>query len=69
MQAKLASPRLEKWIGAAALEWEKSQGEIPLDEMDTQEKTDSRDTNRFLLSHGKGKCGNNGTLEQGVIMT
>ena len=45
-----------KWIGAAALEWEKIQVWIPLHEMcilDTQEKTDPRNTHRFLLSHGK----------------
>ena len=43
-------------IGAAALEWEKIYREIPLHEtyiLDTQEKTDPRNTARFLLSHGK----------------
>jgi len=38
------------------LEWEKIQGGIPLHEayiLDTQKNTDPRDTDRFLLSHGK----------------
>ena len=55
-QAKLASRRLRRnWIGAAALESEKIQGGIPL-LLETQEKTDPRDTNRFLLGHGKLSC-------------
>ena len=56
-QANLASrqPR-RKWIGAASFEWEKTQGGIPLHKMyilDTEERNDPRDTNRFFLSHGK----------------
>ena len=51
VQAKSASLRQwRKWIEAAALEWEKIQGGIPLHEkyiLDTQEKTDPRNTNRF----------------------
>ena len=57
IQAKLASrQQWRKWIGAAALEWEKIQGEIPAHEkyiIDNQEKIDCRNTNRFLLRHGK----------------
>ena len=57
VQAKSASRRKwRKWIEAAALEWEKIQGGIPLHEayiLDTQKNTDPRDTDRFLLSHGK----------------
>ena len=47
---------MEKWIGAAALEWEKIQGGIPLHEMyilDPQEKADLRSTDGFLMSTGK----------------
>ena len=59
VQAKSASRRQwRKWIGAAAFEWEKIQGGILFDEMyvfDIQEKTDPRNTYRFLLSHGKLK--------------
>ena len=43
-------------IGAAALEWEKIKGRIPLHQIyifDTKEKTDPRNTDRFLWSHGK----------------
>ena len=46
------------WIGAAVLQCEKVQGWIPLHEMyifDTQEKSDRRNTNGILLSHGKLK--------------
>ena len=39
-------------MGAAALEWERIQGGIPFHQMYTG-KTDPRNTNRFLLSHGK----------------
>ena len=60
VQEKYVSRRKwTKWIDAAALEWEKIQGEIPLhetyilDSVDTQEKTGPRNTDRFLLSHGK----------------
>ena len=57
VQAKSASRRKwRKWIEAAALEWEKIQGGIPLHEtyiLDTQKKTDPRNTDRFPLSHGK----------------
>ena len=45
-----------KWIGPASLEWEKLHGGIPLHKiyiLDTQEKTDLKNTRRFLLSHGK----------------
>ena len=51
VQAKLASQRQwRKWIEAAALEWEKIQGGIPLHEryiFDTKEKKDPMNTNRF----------------------
>ena len=59
VQAKSASRRqLRKRIEAAALELEKIQGGIPLHEtyiFGTKEKSDPRNTNRFLrlLSHGK----------------
>ena len=57
VQAKSASRGLwKKWIGAAALEWEKIQGGIPLHDryiFDTKEKSDPTNTNRFLLSYGK----------------
>ena len=59
VQAKLPVASWRQWrkcIGAAALEWEKIQGGIPLHEMyvvDTQEKTDPRNTNRLFLSHEK----------------
>ena len=57
VQAKSASrQQWRKWIGAASLEWEKFQGGIPLHKMyilDTKEKIDPRNTNRFLLIHGK----------------
>ena len=53
-QANLASrQQRRKWIGAASFEWEKIQGGIPLYKMyilDTEEKNDPRDTNRFFLS-------------------
>ena len=45
-------------IGAAALEWEKIKGRIPLHQIyifDTKEKTDPRNTDRFIWSHGKLK--------------
>ena len=51
-----ARRKWRKWIEAAALEWEKIQGGVPLHEtyiLDTQKKTDHRNTDRFLLSHGK----------------
>ena len=50
---------VEKNEGAAVFEWEKIQGGIQqhemyiLDTVDSQEKTDTRETDRFLLSHGK----------------
>ena len=50
------SPQWRKWTGTAALEWKKIQGGIPLHEMyifDTQEKNYPRNTEGFLLSHGK----------------
>ena len=63
VQAKSASRRQwRKWIGAAAFEWEKIQGGILFDEMyvfDIQEKTDPRNTYRFLLSH----IGNSNSFE------
>ena len=48
-----------KWIEAAVLEWKKIQGCIPLHEtynVDTQEKSDPRNTYRFLLIHVKLSC-------------
>ena len=45
-----------KWIGPASLEWEKLHGGISLHKiyiLDTQEKTDLKNTKRFLLCHGK----------------
>ena len=60
VQAKLASrQQWRKWIEAAALEWEKIQSGIQLHDtyiFDTKEKSDPRNTNRFLLSHGKLSC-------------
>ena len=60
VQVNSASRRQwRKWIEAAALEWKKIQGGIPLHEtyiLDNQQKTDPRNTDGFLLSHGKLSC-------------